>query len=238
MPPRERFAAKRSRNSSTRRRRGGRARPTGVRSPPACHRGPVTVAGIIATGSVVPASVEMRICTARQLLRAGRLIAMSGRLYVRMLNRDDLRLALTFDDVLLLPARATSLPKQVETSRPGSPEHPARTSRSSRRPWTPSPRRGMAIAMAPAGRARVHPQEHDRRGAGAQVVQGQEVRVGGGRPTRSPSSPTPRSTRAVELMREHGISGIPVVEKGQARRHPHQPRPALREEPRRRRSSR
>ena len=39
-----------------------------------------------------------------------------GRLYVRMLNRDDLRLALTFDDVLLLPAESDVLPKSVETS--------------------------------------------------------------------------------------------------------------------------
>ena len=39
-----------------------------------------------------------------------------GRLYVRMLNRDDLRLALTFDDVLLLPGESDVLPKQVETS--------------------------------------------------------------------------------------------------------------------------
>ena len=33
-----------------------------------------------------------------------------------MLNRDDLRLALTFDDVLLLPAESDVLPKSVETS--------------------------------------------------------------------------------------------------------------------------
>ena len=35
--------------------------------------------------------------------------------------------------------------------------------------------------------------------------------------------------RAVELMREHGISGVPVVRRRQAGRHPHQPRPALRD---------
>jgi len=33
-----------------------------------------------------------------------------------MLNRDDLRLALTFDDVLLLPAESDVLPKAVETA--------------------------------------------------------------------------------------------------------------------------
>lgn len=36
--------------------------------------------------------------------------------YVRMLNRDELKLALTFDDVLLLPAESDVLPKSVETS--------------------------------------------------------------------------------------------------------------------------
>ncbi len=33
-----------------------------------------------------------------------------------MLNRDELRLALTFDDVLLLPAESDVLPKSVETA--------------------------------------------------------------------------------------------------------------------------
>ena len=37
-------------------------------------------------------------------------------LYRGMLNRDDLREALTFDDVLLVPAESNVLPKQVETS--------------------------------------------------------------------------------------------------------------------------
>ena len=36
--------------------------------------------------------------------------------YVPMLNRDELRLALTFDDVLLLPAESDVLPKSVETA--------------------------------------------------------------------------------------------------------------------------
>ena len=83
--------------------------------------------------------------------------------------------ALTFDDVLLVPAVFAGAAARGRPRHPADARHPARTCRWSPPPWTPSP--SPPRDRHGAGRRhRHHPQEHDRRGAGARGGAGQEVR--------------------------------------------------------------
>jgi IMP dehydrogenase len=129
-----------------------------------------------------------------------------------MLNRDDLRLALTFDDVLLLPAESDVLPKSVET-----------VSRLTRNVSLNIPivsaamdtvtEARMAIAMAAAGGLGfVHKNlSIEEQAAEVVKVKKYESAVVADPVTIEPDAPL---HRAVGLMRENGISGIPVVQKG------------------------
>jgi IMP dehydrogenase len=129
-----------------------------------------------------------------------------------MLNRDDLRLALTFDDVLLLPAESDVLPKSVETA--------SRLTRSitlnipivSAAMDTVTEAR-MAIAMAAAGGLGFVHKNLSIEDQAAEVVKVKkyESAVVADPVTIEPDAPL---GRAVALMRENGISGIPVVQKG------------------------
>ncbi len=129
-----------------------------------------------------------------------------------MLNRDDLRLALTFDDVLLLPSESDVLPKQVETA--------TRLTRSihlnipivSAAMDTVTESR-MAIAMASMGGLGFIHKNLSIEDQAAEVVKVKkyESAVVTDPITIEPEAPL---HRAVALMRENGISGIPVVQRG------------------------
>jgi IMP dehydrogenase len=129
-----------------------------------------------------------------------------------MLNRDDLRLALTFDDVLLLPAESDVLPRSVETS--------TRLTRNillnipivSAAMDTVTAAR-MAIAMASAGGLGfIHKnQSVEQQAAEVVKVKKYESAVVTDPVTIEPDAPI---HRAVALMRENAISGIPVVQRG------------------------
>jgi len=129
-----------------------------------------------------------------------------------MLNRDDLRLALTFDDVLLLPAESDVLPKQVET--------PSRLTRSvqlnipivSAAMDTVTESR-MAIAMAAAGGLGFI---HKNLPVEEQAVEVVKVKKYESALVTDPViiDPSAPIHRAVALMRENSISGIPVVQRG------------------------
>jgi IMP dehydrogenase len=129
-----------------------------------------------------------------------------------MLNRDDLREALTFDDVLLVPAESDVLPRSVETS-----------SRLTRNLQLHVPlvsaamdtvtEAQMAIAMAAEGGMGFIHKNLTVEEQAAQVVRVKkyESAVVADPITIEPQAPL---HRAVALMRENGISGIPVTRLG------------------------
>jgi IMP dehydrogenase len=129
-----------------------------------------------------------------------------------MLNRDEVREALTFDDVLLVPAESDVLPKSVETR--------TRLTRSiqlnvpivSAAMDTVTEAR-MAIAMAAeGGLGFIHKNMSVERQAAEVVrVKKYESAVVSDPVTIDPEAPL---AAAVALMREHSISGIPVTRKG------------------------
>jgi IMP dehydrogenase len=129
-----------------------------------------------------------------------------------MLNRDDLRLALTFDDVLLLPAESDVLPKQVETSTRLTRNIHLNVPIVSAAMDTVTEAR-MAIAMAAAGGLGFIHKNLTIEEQAAQVVKVKkyESAVVADPVTIEPDAPI---HRAVALMRENGISGIPVVQRG------------------------
>lgn len=122
----------------------------------------------------------------------------------------DIRLGLTFDDVLLVPAESDVLPHQVDLS--------TRVTRGLRLPMpllssamdTVTEAR-MAIAMAQEGGLGVIHKNFTPEAQAAEVsrVKRHESGVVTEPITIEPSAPL---ARAVELMHQHGISGIPVVE--------------------------
>jgi IMP dehydrogenase len=129
-----------------------------------------------------------------------------------MLDRDDLRLALTFDDVLLLPAESDVLPKAVETA--------TRLTRNLRlnipivsAAMDTVTESRMAIAMAAAGGIGFIHKNLTVEEQAAEVVKVKkyESAVVADPITIEPDAPI---HRALALMRENGISGIPVVQKG------------------------
>jgi IMP dehydrogenase len=129
-----------------------------------------------------------------------------------MLNRDDLRLALTFDDVLLVPGESDVLPKMVETS-----------SRLTRNLQLHVPivsaamdtvtEAHMAIAMAAVGGMGFI---HKNLSVEAQAAEVAKVKRYESAVVAEPVTiePDARLAQAVALMREHGISGVPVVKRG------------------------
>jgi len=129
-----------------------------------------------------------------------------------MLNRDDLREALTFDDVMLVPGESDVLPKSVIT-----------VSRLTRNIQLNVPivssamdtvtEAKMAIAMAAVGGLGfIHKNMPiDAQAAEVVRVKKYESAVVGDPVTIEPEAPL---AAAVALMREHGISGIPVTRRG------------------------
>ena len=140
---------------------------------------------------------------------------------------DRLTEALTFDDVLLVPQRSDVLPvagrrddTPHEDDRPEDPDRVRRDGHGDRGAPRDRPR--------PGGRARLHPQEHDDRGAGRRGRQGQALGVGDDR--------RPGHRRAGRAGRRGARADEEVPDQRRARdgrheagRHPHQPRPALRD---------
>ena len=131
-----------------------------------------------------------------------------------MLNRDELKLALTFDDVLLLPAESDVLPKSVETSTRFTRNLSLNIPIVSAAMDTVTEAR-MAIAMAAAGGLGFIHKNLSPEDQAAQVVKVKkyESAVVSDPVTIEPDAPI---HKAVALMREHGISGIPVVQRGRA----------------------
>jgi len=129
-----------------------------------------------------------------------------------MLDRDDLRLALTFDDVLLLPAESDVLPKQVETSTRLTRNIQIQVPIVSSAMDTVTEAR-MAIGMASAGGLGFIHKNLTVEEQAAEVVKVKkyESAIVADPVTIAPDAPI---HRAVALMRENGISGIPVVQKG------------------------
>ena len=134
--------------------------------------------------------------------------------------------ALTFDDVLLVPAHSRVLPREVSLktrlTRKHRPEHPARVRRHGHGD------RGAPGDRHRAGRRHRHrAQEHVARGAGRRSDQGQALRAGVLRDpiTVAPSMTVRESSRcsAAQDLR------LAVVNARQGGGHRHQPRPALRD---------
>lgn len=129
-----------------------------------------------------------------------------------MLNRDDLRLALTFDDVLLLPAESDVLPKSVETATRLTRNISINVPIVSAAMDTVTEAR-MAIAMAAnGGLGFIHKNlTVEEQAAEVLKVKKYESAVVGDPITIEPEA---KLSAAVALMRENGISGIPVTQKG------------------------
>jgi IMP dehydrogenase len=129
-----------------------------------------------------------------------------------MLNRDDLKLALTFDDVLLLPAESDVLPKSVETSTRLTRNISINVPIVSAAMDTVTEAR-MAIAMAANGGLGFIHKNLTIEEQAAQVlkVKKYESAMVGDPITIEPDA---RLSSAVGLMRENGISGIPVTRQG------------------------
>jgi IMP dehydrogenase len=129
-----------------------------------------------------------------------------------MLNRDDLKLALTFDDVLLLPAESDILPKSVETTTRLTRNITINIPIVSAAMDTVTESR-MAIAMAQTGGLGfIHKNlSVDEQAAEVHKVKKYESAVVSDPITIEPEA---KLSTAVALMRENGISGIPVTQKG------------------------
>ena len=129
-----------------------------------------------------------------------------------MLNRDDLKLALTFDDVLLLPAQSDVLPKSVETATRLTRHLTINVPIVSAAMDTVTEAR-MAIAMAASGGLGfIHKNlTVEEQAAEVHKVKKYESAVVGDPITIEPEA---KLSAAVALMRENGISGIPVTQQG------------------------
>ncbi|HZZ83681.1 MAG TPA: IMP dehydrogenase [Anaeromyxobacteraceae bacterium] len=129
-----------------------------------------------------------------------------------MLNRDDLREALTFDDVLLVPGESDVLPKAVETGTRLTRHIHLNIPLVSAAMDTVTEAQ-MAIAMAAVGgMGFVHKNlTVEQQAAEVLKVKKYESAVVGDPITIEPEAPL---AQAVALMRENGISGIPVTRKG------------------------
>src|SRR5512142_565230 len=129
-----------------------------------------------------------------------------------MLNRDDLREALTFDDVLLVPGESDVLPKTVETVTRLSRNIHINIPLLSAAMDTVTEAR-MAIAMAAAGGIGI---VHKNLSVEQQAAEVAKVKRYESAVVADPVTiePEARLAHAVALMREHGISGVPVTRRG------------------------
>jgi IMP dehydrogenase len=129
-----------------------------------------------------------------------------------MLNRDDLREALTFDDVLLVPGESDVLPKMVETVTRLTRNIQLNIPILSAAMDTVTEAR-MAIAMAAAGGIGFI---HKNLSVEAQAAEVAKVKRYESAVVADPVTiePEARLAQAVALMRENGISGVPVTRKG------------------------
>jgi IMP dehydrogenase len=129
-----------------------------------------------------------------------------------MLNRDDLREALTFDDVMLVPGESDVLPKSVITATRLTRNIQLNVPIVSAAMDTVTEGK-MAIAMAAVGGLGFIHKNMPIEAQAAEVVKVKkyESAVVGDPVTIEPEAPL---AAAVALMREHGISGIPVTRRG------------------------
>ncbi len=129
-----------------------------------------------------------------------------------MLNRDDLRDALTFDDVLLVPGESDVLPKNAETVTRLSRNIQLNIPLVSSAMDTVTEAR-MAIAMASAGGLGfIHKNlTIEQQAAEVAKVKRYESAVVADPVTIEPEA---RLAQAVALMRENNISGVPVTKRG------------------------
>jgi len=129
-----------------------------------------------------------------------------------MLNRDDLREALTFDDVMLVPGESDVLPKSVITLTRLTRNIQLNVPIVSAAMDTVTEAK-MAIAMAAVGGLGFIHKNMPINAQAAEVVRVKkyESAVVGDPVTIEPEAPL---AAAVALMREHGISGIPVTRRG------------------------
>ena len=139
---------------------------------------------------------------------------------------------LTFDDVLLVPRHSTVHPRDVSTQSRFSRSIALNIPLVSAAMDTVTEAE-MAIAMARAGGIGVIHKNMsiDRQAAEVDRVKRSESGMILNPNTLAPRRP--RCARRVALMRASKISGVPIVDgDGQAGRHHHQPRPAVRAQPR------
>jgi IMP dehydrogenase len=126
-----------------------------------------------------------------------------------MLNRDDLREAFTFDDVMLLPGESEVLPKAVETVTRLTRNITLNIPLVSAAMDTVTESR-MAIAMASDGGLGF---VHKNMSVETQAAEVAKVKKYESGVVTDPVTiePEAKLSQAVALMREHGISGIPVT---------------------------
>ena len=144
----------------------------------------------------------------------------------------DSGVALTFDDVLLVPAAERDPAQCRRRAHPGHalhlPQHPHPFLRHGHRDRGPPRHRHGA-----GGRRRRHPPQPGARGAGPPGGAGEEVRIGhraepGDHPPRRHAARGARPDgRALDLGRAGGRDAQERLRQGPARRHPDQPRRAL-----------
>ena len=118
--------------------------------------------------------------------------------------------ALTFDDVLLVPAYSDVLAAGCGAQDPANPPHQPQHPIDLRRHGFGH--RGAARDQhGPGRRHRHHPQEHDTAGTGAQVRTVKKFESG---VIKDPITVTPDMSvgDVLKLTRAHNISGVPVVE--------------------------
>ncbi|HEY7725352.1 MAG TPA: IMP dehydrogenase, partial [Anaeromyxobacteraceae bacterium] len=129
-----------------------------------------------------------------------------------MLNRDDLREALTFDDVLLVPGESDVLPRAADTSTRLTRNIEINVPVVSSAMDTVTEAK-MAIAMAAEGGLGFVHRNLTIEAQAAEVVKVKkyESAVVADPITIEPEAPL---YRAVQLMRENSVSGIPVTQKG------------------------
>ena len=129
-----------------------------------------------------------------------------------MINRDDLQLGLTFDDVLLVPAESEVLPKQVQLGARLTRKLTLNIPLLSAAMDTVTESQ-TAIAMAQEGGVGII---HKNLPAADQARQVMRVKKFESGLVKDPVTiePEQKLARAVELMQGHNISGIPVVKDG------------------------
>jgi IMP dehydrogenase len=122
----------------------------------------------------------------------------------------DIRLALTFDDVLLVPAESQVLPAQVDVSSALTRNLRLKTPLLSSAMDTVTEAR-MAIAMAQEGGIGVIHKNFTPEQQGREVARVKKHESG---MVTEPVTIEPQAplSRAIELMKQHGINGIPVVD--------------------------